>query len=299
MSDLMILAGEEPGGSVRRRLVGAALRRYRNHLGFGLAEAANVLDCDRSKISRVETGQRGIRPRELADLLTEYGASEGERSLLLAITHPRIARAGWWHEYADIVPAAHQDLMILEALASEILIYDDQQVPDLLQTQDYARAAAEADPGAPGPGTIDRLAELSVTRQQRIVNSQSAMVTAVIGEAALRQQAGTAAIMRDQLRWLADLSSTSLNASLQILPFDASMHPKHAAPMSILRFEDAPGLSVVHLRGLNGGIFLTSQTAVADHVRAFTQLQASAQPPSRSGEMIREMRRAHPLLSSV
>jgi transcriptional regulator with XRE-family HTH domain len=95
MSDLMILAGEEPGGSVRRRLVGAALRRYRNHLGFGLAEAANVLDCDRSKISRVETGQRGIRPRELADLLTEYGASEGERSLLLAITHPRIARAGW------------------------------------------------------------------------------------------------------------------------------------------------------------------------------------------------------------
>jgi transcriptional regulator with XRE-family HTH domain len=58
---------------VRRRLVGATLRRYREHLGYGLADAARVLECDRSKISRIETGQRGIRIRDLRDLLREYG----------------------------------------------------------------------------------------------------------------------------------------------------------------------------------------------------------------------------------
>ena len=52
---------------VRRRLLGAALRRYREHLGYGLDEAARILECDRSKISRIETGQRGIRAKELRE----------------------------------------------------------------------------------------------------------------------------------------------------------------------------------------------------------------------------------------
>jgi transcriptional regulator with XRE-family HTH domain len=75
--------------SARRLLIGAALRRYREDLGFILEDAARVLECDRSKISRIETGQRGIRPKELRELLTEYGVSEREQSTLTAI-----ARAG-------------------------------------------------------------------------------------------------------------------------------------------------------------------------------------------------------------
>jgi transcriptional regulator with XRE-family HTH domain len=250
MSDLVMAAGEQPDGAVRRRLVGAALRRYRDLLGFGLAEAAYFLDCDRSKISRIETGQRGIRPRELRDLLTEYGVSADEQAVLLAITDARIARGGWWQDYADITPAAHRDLMLMEMFASEILIYDDQQVPDLLQTQDYARALAGA---------------------------------------ALRQQAGNAGVMRDQLRWLAEANRASLSIRLQVLPFGTGTHPARTVPMSILRFAEAPSLGVVHLRGLNGGVFLTGQAAVAGHVQAFTYLQASALPPDQSAELIREM----------
>ena len=299
MSNLLIPVGEEPRGAVRRRLVGAALRRYREHLGFGLTEAAYILDCDRSKISRIETGQRGIRPRELGDLLTEYGISGSEQSLLLAITNPRIARHGWWDQYADIVPAAHLDLMIMEMFASEILIYDPQQIPDLLQTQDYARAAAQADPGTPEPGTISRLAEMSMVRRKVITDAHGTAVTAVIGEAALRQQVGNADVMHEQLRCLAEASSTSPWARLQVLPFDTATHPQHTAPMSILRFSEAPSLGVVHLRGLNGGVFLTGQAAIADHVRAFTQLQTSALPPSRSNGMMREMAASPPLLTLV
>ena len=71
--------------SARRLLIGAALRRYREDLGFILDDAARVLECDRSKISRIETGQRGIRPKELRELLTEYGVGEQEQSTLTAI----------------------------------------------------------------------------------------------------------------------------------------------------------------------------------------------------------------------
>ena len=57
--------------TARRLLLGTALRRYRENQGFILEDAARVLECDRSKISRIETGQRGIRPKELRELLTE------------------------------------------------------------------------------------------------------------------------------------------------------------------------------------------------------------------------------------
>ena len=71
--------------SARRLLIGAALRRYREDHGFILEDAALVLECDRSKISRIETGQRGIRPKELRELLTEYGVGEQEQCTLTAI----------------------------------------------------------------------------------------------------------------------------------------------------------------------------------------------------------------------
>src|SRR5690242_11322294 len=66
------------GTSLRGRVVGAALRRYREMIGYQLEDAARVLDCDRSKISRIEAGVRGIRMLELRILLGEYGADADE-----------------------------------------------------------------------------------------------------------------------------------------------------------------------------------------------------------------------------
>src|SRR5260370_40893303 len=92
------VTGEPP---VRRRLVGGALRRYRENVGYVLEDAARVLECDRSKISRIETGQRGIRPKELRELLTEYAVPESGQAALLALA-TRAGHRGWWHPYAGI-----------------------------------------------------------------------------------------------------------------------------------------------------------------------------------------------------
>ena len=67
---------------VRRRLLGAALRRHRESLGYRLDDAARILECDRSKISRIESGQRGIRVGvaftwPLGNLLGHYVATFG------------------------------------------------------------------------------------------------------------------------------------------------------------------------------------------------------------------------------
>ncbi len=79
---------------VRRRVLGAALRRFREQVGCTLDEAAGILDCGRSKISRIETGQRGVRATELQELLAEYGVDELQRDVLLSLAHkPR--QDGW------------------------------------------------------------------------------------------------------------------------------------------------------------------------------------------------------------
>src|ERR1700679_1266442 len=92
---------------VRRRLLGSALREDRESLGYNLDEAARILECDRSKISRIETGERGIRGKELRELLTEYGVPATEQEALLAVSH-RGRESGWWLDYRDALSAAAQ-----------------------------------------------------------------------------------------------------------------------------------------------------------------------------------------------
>jgi transcriptional regulator with XRE-family HTH domain len=157
---------------VRRRLLGAALRRYRENLGFGLDEAAQILECDRSKISRIETGQRGIRAKELRELLSEYGVPDDEQAALLAVAH-RGRQHGWWQDYPGVLSDAGQDYVIMEAAAEEILTYEAYQVPDLLQTREYARALADADPACTEEEQRAQAVEVKLIRQRVVLAERS------------------------------------------------------------------------------------------------------------------------------
>ena len=63
-----------------------------------------MLECDRSKISRIETGERGIRAKELRELLAEYGVAGEQQAVLELLADPRGA-FGWHRDYAGVLPA--------------------------------------------------------------------------------------------------------------------------------------------------------------------------------------------------
>jgi transcriptional regulator with XRE-family HTH domain len=281
---------------VRRRLLGAALRRYRENLGFRLEEAARILDCDRSKISRIETGQRGISAKELRELLTEYGVPDGEQAALLAVAH-RGRQHGWWQGYQDVLSDAGQDYVIMEAAASEICVYDVHQVPDLLQTPDYARAVADADPAFDTDEARAQAVEVKLARQRGVLAERHPRLEFVIGEAALHQSVGGAEVMRQQLARLAALADGSARAavpgvSLQVLPFTAGADAAAGSgPMTILRFANPPGLGVIHLPALCGGVSLEGREDVACHIRAFAHLRTAALTPAASAGLLRAMAR--------
>jgi transcriptional regulator with XRE-family HTH domain len=271
---------------VRRRLLGAALRRHRESLGYRLDDAARILECDRSKISRIESGQRGIRARDLRDLLTEHG--EQEQQTLTAIAHPHPER-GWWQPYTEVLPGTWLDYLITEAAASRIQAYQPQQVPDLLQSQEYARAVAAADP-ALSAGAQDLALEAMLTRQQLILGERRPELAVVIGEAALHQVVGGTGVMRAQLARLIEVNGTCPQITIQVLPFACRAYPvSGSGPVSILRFASVPSLGVVHLPGPCGGIYLDSPMDVASHVRAFTLLSASALTPAATARLLRNM----------
>ncbi len=262
---------------MRRRLVGGALRRYRENAGYTLEDAARVLECDRSKISRVETGQRGIRPKELRELLAEYGVPDREQAALVAIASR--GQRGWWHPYAHVLPAAYLDYVIMESAASEIMIYEAQVIPDLLQTDDYARAIAAVEPGYATDQQLQDVVAAKAIRRQVVLDPRSSgrRLSVILGEGALRQAVGGAGVMAGQISHLVQLIDDFPNLVVQVLPFSVGAHAAAgSASLAILRFPDAPSLGVVYLEALSGGVYLQSQEDVARYIRAFALLRAAA-----------------------
>jgi transcriptional regulator with XRE-family HTH domain len=279
---------------VRRRLIGGTLRRYRENVGYALEDAARVLECDRSKISRIETGQRGIRPKELRELLTEYGVPESEQAALVAIAS-RDGQRGWWHPYADILSEAYLDYVIMESAASEIMVYEAQLVPDLLQTDDYARAIAAAEPGYTTQEQREDAVSAKAARRQAVLTGASAgpagrRLWVILGEGALHQAVGGPGVLAAQLRHLVELSGDRPDLTIQVLPFAAGAHAAAGSgSLAILRFPDAPSLGVVYLEALSGGVYLESQADIARYVRAFALLRASALSPADSLRLLRSL----------
>lgn len=274
--------------SVRRRLVGAALRHHRENVNLTLSDAAAILECDKSKISRIETGHRGIRLRELRELLTEYGTSEEEQDALAPLAGGA-GQHGWWDDYTDILSGAFLDCLIIESVASEIVTYQAQQVPVLLQTEDYARAVAGVSPDVPAEWE-DRMAQSVLARQRTVLTERQPMVNAVIGEGALRQLVGGLQVMRAQLDRLAHTAAGDPQVTLRVLPFSAEATPALGiGSPTLFRLRDAPAIGVVHQPGLAGGTLNEGSLTVAAYLGALTRVQASALPPAESARFIRSL----------
>jgi hypothetical protein len=85
-------------------------------------------------------------------------------------------------------------------------------IPDLLQTQDYARALAGAEPAYASDAQREDAVAAKSERQSALLKS-GAQLTVVLGEAALHQQVGGPDVMSAQLAYLAG------DGGVQVLPF--------------------------------------------------------------------------------
>ena len=127
-------------------------------------------------------------------------------------------------------------------------------------------------------------------RQRAILRKGGPEVYIIIGQAALRQQAGSAAVMREQLRALEQAAEDGGAVTVQVLPFDAGAHAAAGeGSLAILQFDQAPELGLVHLGAIGGGVCLEAQSDLGSYTRAFERLSGCALSPRRSALMLRDI----------
>lgn len=261
--------------TIRRRLLGSQLRRLREDAGLSLDDATQILECDKSKISRIETGNRGITVGELKTLLTEYGVTDPKhREALLTIARESRKR-GWWNDYAGVLHDPYRDYMSLEAMASEFKTYEPQLIPGLLQTDAYVRATVEAAKFEYSEEQIAAALEVRAARRAALEADQPLRVWAILDEAMLRRQLVHPDAAREQLQYLYEISKLR-HVTIQVLPFSAGVPAWLGQPFIILGFPEPADLDVVYLENLTSGLYLEERREVERYSLMFDHLRTAA-----------------------
>lgn len=187
--------------------------------------------------------------------------------------------------YQEDLTADYNTLMSFEAEASAFWTYQQGIVPGLLQTEAYARAVIR---GMLPNATVEEVERRVQTRMQRQAALVDLSLWAILDEASLHRQAGTAKEMREQIDHLRTASQRP-GLTIQVLPFDAGPHPALLGSFVILKFGE-PGLTdIVYVEGLTSDLFLDDESAVARYTETFEYLRAGATSPIKTDAFLADL----------
>lgn len=210
---------EDGSPTVRRRELGAILRKLRVDSGLTVEQVAEQLLCSPSKISRLETGHRGASTRDIRDLCDLFQVVSERRDYLTTLAREGTRKA-WWQPY-DLPYATYVGL---ESAAVTISDFEPGVFPGLLQTPAYARAVHEAAFPLLSPEVIDQRIEVRRARQQALVRDKPPQLAAIVDEAVLHRVVGGPDVMVGQLVHVIEASQLD-NITVQVLPYSAGAHP--------------------------------------------------------------------------
>jgi transcriptional regulator with XRE-family HTH domain len=270
-----------------RLVLGQRLRRLREAASITTGQAAVVIRGSHSKISRMEHGRVACKERDVEDLLTFYGVTEGQEREGLLVLAREASPAGWWHEYSDILPSWVEPYFGLEAAASFIRTWELQFVPGLLQTEAYAQAIIRLG-DAPTDEDVQRRAEARLARQGILGLDSPFRLWAVIDEGALRRPIGGKAVMREQLRHLLTMTQHPA-VTLQVMSFRTDEHPALGGPFTILRFAEPDLRDVVYMEQLTGAMYLDKPTDVDDYLQVMERLCLQAESADQTRELLEDV----------
>jgi transcriptional regulator with XRE-family HTH domain len=272
--------------TLRRRELAARLRDLRVQAGLTADEVAVRMLVSPAKISRIETGARGVSLRDVRDLCAIYGADAAECEHLSTLVRES-KKPSWWQHY-DLPDAT---FVGLESAAATILDYESSLVPGLLQTEDYARAVTEAILYDSGPEVVQQRVEVRLTRQRLLTQEPLPRLWTVVDEAALHRVVGGPDVMRAQLEALVDRAALP-NVTVQVIPFEAGAHPGMDSTFILLHLDEDVS-DVVFIEGLVGNLYQESPSDLARYRRVFDLLRAIALSPKESLVRISAVAKMH------
>ncbi|MGP3967323.1 helix-turn-helix domain-containing protein [Streptomyces sp. 6N223] len=270
----------------RQKRLGAELRRLRTEAGMSTEYAAGLLGLDRTKISNIEAGVRGITPERLRILACNYDCSDEAYIDALAAMAGRAPR-GWWESYRGSLPSGLLDIAELEWHATRLRTAQTVHVPGLLHTEDYATAIFRAALPPLPEEEIERRTAHRRERQRVLERSEPPEYVAFIHEAALRMRFGGSAVMRRQLTHIAAMSEAD-RISVRVLPVAIGAFPG-AGHALLYAHGEVPRLDTAQLDSAHGPEFTFAESQLAKYRSHLDWMDETALPEAESRDFIQRI----------
>ncbi|MFJ5850583.1 helix-turn-helix domain-containing protein [Streptomyces sp. NPDC092903] len=258
------------------QLIGALLRHLRAQRGLHLTDVAGAGQRlgSAATLSRYERATSDLKSERVIALLAFYEAPQDVITEAQALLR-QSQGTEWWSSYSDVVGDLLASVFALEATSKVIRMYQENNVPGLLQTAGYARALmvdfyrAQHEPETRRRHLtlIERRLQMRLLRQHLLDQDDAPVMDIVIADSVLGKELGGAQVMREQLRHLYNLAENKPNLHIRILPGSAMRQgsPLHPA-MTLFKPHDSETGRTVYLENKNrGGEFLADPDEVESY----------------------------------
>uniref|UniRef100_UPI0007A524A3 helix-turn-helix domain-containing protein n=1 Tax=Nocardia pseudovaccinii TaxID=189540 RepID=UPI0007A524A3 len=273
------------GEAVLRRHIGRRLTELREAAGLTQKQAATSLQKGVSTIARMESGDLGVRFRDVdvQAILTVYKVGPEDQKRLLAYTAATWNGTAkqWWESFSEDMPEWFSLYVILEDSAASIREYESELIPGLLQTRDYIEQLARTPAGLLDDAEVQQRVQIRLERQGLLTRPRAPRLGVVLNEAVIRRPVGGVEVMLNQLDHLLKVSSQN-NITVRILPYSAGVHGGMAASAFIL-LDFPTGSNGEHLEPpiayvdtLTGSMYLNKPDEFRSYELAWNDLEQKA-----------------------
>ncbi|WP_328718273.1 helix-turn-helix transcriptional regulator [Streptomyces sp. NBC_00247] len=278
-----------PPPTVRLRRLAALLRRLRAEAELTREQVAVRTGVNVVTLYRIEKARARPQQRTLTALMEVYGAGEAQRADLMAAQRladdrsrlrpygaepSGAARAGGATGFAGF-SEGYLAYLGFEAEARTVRAYESMCVPELLQTERYARAVIRGMLPDAGRAEVDERVRVRMERRSLLTRANGPRIRAVLDEAAVRRAVGGPEVMREQAEHLVRIGREP-GVGVRVIPFGAGAHAGMAGSFVHLDFPDARDAELVWADTPAGDVFLDSEEETLRYRSLFERLRAVA-----------------------
>jgi transcriptional regulator with XRE-family HTH domain len=270
--------------SARGRELGVELRKRRAAAGYKAYDLADRLGWSASKVSRMESGARGVSEVDAAIYLTFCGVLREELDDLLGL-----ARAGddetWLQEHGQGMPDELRTLVYHETTAVTLATYEPLLVPGLLQTPAYAKALFEFGEVV-SADRIGTAAQARIDRQAVLRKLNPPQCLFFLHENGLRAQVGTRRTMHEQFRHLVFLTGRPQH-EIRVVPAASGPHGVWGSSFVLMGYQ-AHG-PVAFVECLTTSLFLEKPRDIEAYTRVLKRLDRDALDAGQSRDWLAQL----------
>jgi transcriptional regulator with XRE-family HTH domain len=216
------------------------LKRLRELAGMTQDDAGNELHLTLQKLSRIENGQLpGYH--EMRAMLKVYGLPRHGWEPYLALWE-RARQRGWWRKFTLVDPT----YVSMEQEAAQMTEFQVCRIPELLQTERYARAVYEHAMPRYNAKAIANNVAVRIRRQDRLYDDSPLVLHTLLHEPVLRQGVDRAQLV--QLMERAEMP----NVTLQLVPQSLGLHSGLDGSAILLAFDDPNEPQIVFTHSVLG-----------------------------------------------